>query len=94
MKLKFEWDEAKAKVNHKKHKVSFDEAVTVFLDPFALTIPDPDHSESESRYIEIGSSDKYRVLVVVYTERASTIRIISCRKANHFEIISYEEGSK
>ncbi|TLU58114.1 MAG: BrnT family toxin [Chlorobium sp.] len=93
--MKFEWDDEKAKVNLKKHRVSFDEAVTVFLDPFAMTIPDPDHSErSELRYIEIGSSDKCRLLVVVYTERGPTIRIISCRKANHFERICYEEGSK
>ena len=60
MKLHFEWDEEKAKTNLKKHRVSFDEAITVFLDPFSITIPDPDHSVDEQRYIDIGSSDKGR----------------------------------
>ena len=90
MKLNFEWDEDKAKVNLKKHKVSFDEATTVFFDPFSVTIPDPDHSVVEQRYIDIGSSDKGHVLVVVYTERVSSIRIISCRKATPSERKIYE----
>jgi len=94
MKLNFEWDEEKAKANLKKHRVGFDEATTVFLDPFSITIPDPDHSEDEQRYIDIGSSDKDRVLVVVYTERGTTIRIISCRKATVSERKIYEEGNK
>jgi len=89
----FEWDEEKAKTNFKKHRVSFDEAMTVFLDPFSIMISDPDHSVDEQRYIDIGSSDKGRVLVVVYTERRSNIRIISCRKATPTERKVYEEGS-
>ena len=93
MRYYFEWDEEKAKTNFKKHRVSFDEAITVFLDPFSITIPDPDHSVDEQRYIDIGSSDKGRVLVVVYTERRSNIRIISCRKATPTERKVYEEGS-
>ncbi len=92
MKLNFEWDEEKAKANLKKHRVSFDEATTVFSDPFSITIPDPDHSVDEQRYIDLGSSDKGRVLVVVYTERGSNIRIISCRKATSSERKLYEEG--
>lgn len=92
MKLNFEWDEEKAKANLKKHRVGFDEAITVFIDPFAITIPDPDHSVDEERYIDIGSSNKNRVLVVVYTERGSNIRIISCRKATSSERKLYEEG--
>ena len=92
MKLSFEWDEEKAKANLKKHRVSFDEATTVFIDPFSITIPDPDHSADEQRYIDIGSSDKGRVLVVVYTERGSNIRIISCRKATPSERKLYEKG--
>ena len=76
----------------KKHIVSFDEAITVFLDPFSITIADPNHSVDEQRYIDIGSSDKGRVLVVVYTERLSNIRIISCRKATPSERKLYEEG--
>ena len=92
MKLRFEWDEEKSKTNFKKHRVSFDEATTVFIDPFSITIPDPDHSADEQRYIDIGSSDKGRVLVVVYTERGSNIRIISCRKAILSERKLYEKG--
>ncbi len=92
MKLNFEWDEEKAKANLQKHKVSFDEAITVFIDPFSITIPDPDHSVEEQRYIDIGRSDKGHVLVVVYTERGQNIRIISCRKATSSERKLYEEG--
>ena len=93
MKLNFAWDEEKEKSNLKKHRVSFEEATTVFIDPFSMTIPDSDHSVDEQRYIDIGSSDKGRVLVVVYTERGSNIRIISCRKATPSERKLYEEGS-
>lgn len=92
MKLNFEWDEEKAKANLKKHRVSFDEATTVFIDPFSITIPDPDHSVDEQRYIDIGGSDNGRVLVVVYAERGSNIRIISCRKATSLERKLYEGG--
>ncbi|MGR3176180.1 MAG: BrnT family toxin [Candidatus Scalindua sp.] len=92
MKQNFEWDEEKAKANLKKHRVSFDEATTVFVDPFSVTICDPDHSENEQRYIDIGSSGKNRVLVVVYTERGTNIRIISCRKATSLERKLYKES--
>ena len=92
MKLNFEWDEEKAKANLKKHRISFDEATTLFIDPFSITIPDPDDSVNEQRYIDIGSSDNGRVLVVVYTERGPNIRIISCRKATSLERKLYKEG--
>lgn len=92
MTLKFEWDEEKARANLKNHRVSFDDATAVFSDPFSITIPDPDHSVDEQRYIDIGSSDRGRVLVVVYTERGRSIRIISCRRANRTERRHYEEG--
>ncbi len=59
-----------------------------------MTISDPDHSVDVQRYIDIGSSDKGHVLVVVYTERSSNIRIISCRKASQSELSLYEEGGK
>ncbi|MEW6236231.1 MAG: BrnT family toxin [Candidatus Omnitrophota bacterium] len=78
--LNFEWDEKKAKTNFIKLKVSFNKAITVFFDPYSISIHDPDHSADEQRYINIGSSDKGSVLVVVYTERKSNIRIISYRK--------------
>ena len=92
MRLSFEWDEEKAKANLKKHRVSFDEAITVFTDSFSITISDTDHSVDEQRYIDIGISDNGRVLVVVYTERGTDIRIISCRKATPSERKMYEEG--
>lgn len=92
MKLRFEWDEEKAAANLKKHKVTFDEATTVFIDPLSITVHNPNYSVDEQRYIDLGSSEKGRVLVVVYTERGSTIRIISCRKATSSERELYEEG--
>ena len=88
----FEWDEEKANANLRKHGISFDEAATVFLDPFSITIPDPDHSIDELRYVDIGISEKGGVLIVVYTERDVRIRIISCRKATPSERRLYEEG--
>jgi uncharacterized DUF497 family protein len=92
MELSFEWDEVKAEANRKKHQVSFDEAATVFADPFSITIPDPDHSANEQRFVDIGTSARGRLLVVIYTERGATIRIISCRSANRSERKLYEEG--
>src|SRR4030042_1103902 len=79
--LNFEWDRGKAEANLKKHRASFDEATTIFSDPFSITIPDSAHSAAEDRYIDIGASEKGRILVVVYTERGANIRIISCRRA-------------
>lgn len=88
--MNFDWDAEKAKVNLKKHKVSFEEAMTVFDDPLSITIPDPQHSREEDRYIDIGYSTRARVLVVVYTEHESRIRIISCRRATKSERETYE----
>ncbi len=92
MELTFEWDEGKAKENLKKHKVSFEEGKTVYNDPFLWTFPDPDHSEVEQRYINIGYSSKERILVVTHTEREANFRIISCRKATASEGRAYEES--
>ncbi len=64
----------------------------MFTDPHSLTIHDPDHSEDEQRYIDIGTSDNGRVLVVAYTERGSNIRIVSCRKVTPSERKLYEEA--
>jgi uncharacterized DUF497 family protein len=91
MALKFEWDENKSKLNLKKHGIDFEEGKTVFNDPFAITINDPDHSSLEERYLEIGISSKGRILVVWYTERNDNIRIIGCRRAIRFERESYEK---
>ena len=88
----FEWDSDKAKRNRRDHKVSFEEGRSVFGDPFSITIPDPDYSYGEERYVDIGQSINGRLLVVVYTERPPYIRIISCRKATGKERDIYEEG--
>ncbi len=79
--MQFEWDREKAKKNDKKHKVSFDEAMTVFYDPLSATFDDPDHSVDEQRLITVGYSSRRRLLVVSHTERGKAIRIISARLA-------------
>jgi uncharacterized protein len=89
--MRFEWDEKKADENLKKHSVGFDEAKTVFNDPFSITIYDPEHSVDEYRYIDIGLSSKGRLIVVSYSERGKNIRIISSRKATRKETRDYEE---
>jgi uncharacterized DUF497 family protein len=86
----FEWDEEKEKSNFRKHRVTFAEGESVFYDPSSLTIPDPDHSIEEQRFIDIGTSNRNQVLVVVYTEREDKIRIISVRKATKAERKMYE----
>jgi uncharacterized DUF497 family protein len=91
MALDFEWDPAKAEANLKEHGVSFDEATTIFRDTHSITISDPDHSDSEDRFIDIGMSHRMRLLVVSYTERQDKIRIISARQPTRAERRSYEE---
>jgi uncharacterized DUF497 family protein len=80
--VKFEWDPRKAAANLRKHGVSFDEAMTVFSDWASVTIPDPDHSEKEERYVIVGFSARRRVLVVSHSERGDNVRIISARRAD------------
>ncbi len=89
MALFFEWDSVKAKTNKEKHKVTFEEAVTVFGDENSLTIDDIAHSVDEKREITIGQSIHDQILVVVHTVRGKNIRIISARKANKKEKIQY-----
>lgn len=91
MNLTFEWDTEKSETNFAKHKVKFEEAKTVYNDPFLRTFPDPEHSDSEPPYLNIGYSLKHRILVVVHTERNDNIRIISCRKATKNERRFYEQ---
>ena len=86
----FEWDDAKADRNIRIHGVDFQEARTVFEDPFAIEIPDDVHSEEEERAIILGLSLLSRVLLVVHTERGERIRIISARKATPLERSQYE----
>jgi len=97
MEFIFEWDARKARTNLEKHKVSFEEAQTIFIDPLLVTFPDELHSETEERFISIGMSTKERVLLVVHTELEEigeriVIRIINCRKATTSERTIYEKG--
>jgi uncharacterized protein len=93
MALIFEWDADKAQSNERKHGVTFEEASTVFADPFASTIYDPDHSDDEDRYLSLGLSSENRVLVVSFTDRDEKIRIISARVASRRERKQYEEAT-
>lgn len=90
-KLSFVWDEKKAEENFKKHKISFEEAQTVFSDPNARMIFDPDHSVDEDRFILLGISAALRILIVChcFLEGDRIIRIISARKANKNEQKQY-----
>lgn len=90
-KLNFEWDENKNLINQNKHKITFEEAKTVFYDEYALVIDDPEHSEEEERFIILGLSTKTNLLVVCHCYRASdtVIRIISARKATKAETEQY-----
>ena len=89
--VEFEWDERKSRENKRKHKVSFEEAQTVFLDENAIRFFDPDHSQDEDRFLMLGMSFTLRVLVVChcYREDDSVIRIISARKADKREQSDY-----
>lgn len=90
--MKFEWDTAKSEANLRKHGVSFDEAASAFLDPLALSGPDPDHSAGEHRYITFGMSSLGRLLAVSHTHRPGVIRIISARRVTRAERKIYEEN--
>lgn len=91
MRVTVEWDPTKARINRRKHGVTFEEAATVFTDPLSSTIPDPLHSGDEERFIIVGQSIQQRLLVVVHTDRGNRIRIISARVANAHERKTYEE---
>ncbi len=89
--IRFEWDEKKSLANKRKHKVSFEEAQSVFFDENAMRFYDPDHSEDEDRFLMLGISFSLRVLVVChcYRENDSVIRIITARKADKSEQADY-----
>ena len=89
----FEWDVKKAEANWKKHGVGFDEASTIFGDPLALLMPDPDHSIEEFRHVLLGMSNRQRLLVVAFAERSPRTRLISARRATRQERRKYEEDS-
>jgi hypothetical protein len=90
--MSFEWDEEKAEANLGKHGVSFEEAQTIFDDPLYVDFYDPDHSYDEHRYIIIGLSRQGRLLLVSYTERGGSVRLISSREVTAAERKAYEEG--
>ena len=95
VKYKFEWDAGKAKLNIRKHSVSFEEAMTVFGDPLAFVFDDDSHSGEECRELIIGHSIAGRLMVVNFTERPNSIlRIISARAATTREGHDYEENRK
>ncbi len=91
--LRFEWDPRKNAANRRKHGISFEEAESVFADDHALLLDDPEHSTSEERFILLGLSSSFRVLVVVHAHRESSdlIRIMSARRATRPEQAQYDE---
>jgi uncharacterized protein len=91
--MSFQWDPIKAASNVEKHGISFEEAVTVFGDPLALTILDPDHSVGEFRLLTTGLSRSHMLLVISHTERSNEIRLISARLATRQERKIYESGT-
>jgi uncharacterized DUF497 family protein len=90
--MRFEWDDNKAESNFLKHGITFEEAVTVFADPYLLFTEDSKHSEQEEREWAIGEAENGSTLVVVFTMHGEQIRIISARKTTKVERKRYEEG--
>ena len=93
MALTFEWDSRKARANLAKHGIAFEDAATIFGDARSLTIPDPEHSKAEQRFVTMGNALGGKLLVVVHTDRGDNIRIISARRANPRERRFYEKES-
>ena len=92
----FDWDSIKARANFNKHGLDFERAATVFLDPLAVTIPDEEHSETEARWITLGSDLGGQYVLVVHTFESmvglrTRIRLISARRPTKAEIRDYEE---
>jgi uncharacterized protein len=92
--MEFEWDSKKAIYNLRKHRVSFEEASSVFNDIFAAVYEDPDHSAHEKRYLMVGTSAQGRLLNVSFADRGHRIRIISGRKLTRREKKFYEEENR
>lgn len=90
--MRFEWDPQKAASNVLKHGVSFEEAQTVFGDPLATTVPDPDHSVDEERWLTTGQTNQEQLLIVAHVDRGETIRLINARQATANERRTYESG--
>lgn len=92
--MDFEWDPDKDAENQRKHSVAFDEASTVFGDPLAWTIQDPDHSADEARFLTTGYSTSQRLIIVAHTDREGRVRLISARQVTAAERRTYEEGDE
>ena len=94
MAMQFEWDEKKNQANQRKHRVSFEEAQTIFFDPMTKVASDPEHSASEDRFVAVGHSSNFRLLLVIhcYREEEGVIRIVSARKVTQSERKQFEEG--
>ena len=92
--MEFEWDPEKAEENRRDRGVAFTEAQTVFGDPLEVTIPDPDHSVGEARFLSLGLSDSGRLLVVAYTERERKTRLINAREATPKERRDHESAKE
>ena len=90
--MQFSWDPRKAETNVRKHGVTFEEAITVFRDPLAWIHDDLDHSIGERREIIIGMSTAGRLILVSFTERGATVRIINAREPDRAERRDYEES--
>ncbi|MBZ5569340.1 MAG: BrnT family toxin [Acidobacteriia bacterium] len=91
--MDFEWNLLKDRTNRRKHRVGFDEALTVFADPLARIFGDPDHSAEEARELIIGHSSRERLLIVSFTENKGRVRIISARLATTAERREYEQNT-
>jgi uncharacterized protein len=91
--MDFEWDDAKAEANERKHGVSFTEAMTIFADPLSVTGYDPRHAAADDRFLTMGTSVAGRLLVVSHTDRGDAVRIISARMATRRERKDYEDGN-
>ena len=88
--IEFEWDPAKAAL--RKHRITFQEAATVFGDFLGATVADPDRSISEKRFITIGTSSRNRLLIVAHAQRGERVRIIGAQKLTRRERITYESA--
>lgn len=95
--FQFEWDEAKADANARKHGVTFEVASTVFHDPRLLTVADLEHSDTDERWFSVGCASNGVVLSLVYLwsgndPAATNIRLISARKSTQAETLQYLEA--
>jgi uncharacterized DUF497 family protein len=92
--MKVRWDPRKAESNWRKHGVTFFEGESLFYNPLAVSITDHEHSLEEDRFVMIGESRNYRVIVVTYTVSDDEARIISVRRANSAEKKRYMRGDE